>query len=69
VARAVANKELADVVIIDIAAQKAAGIALDILQACPVEGSSSKVIGTDDYAASANSDIVVITSGVPRKPA
>jgi len=68
VARAVANKELADVVIIDIAAQKAAGIALDILQACPVEGSSSKVIGTDDYAASANSDIVVITSGVPRKP-
>ncbi|MBP1607709.1 MAG: mdh 2 [Acidobacteria bacterium] len=68
VARAVANKELADVVIIDIAAQKAAGIALDILQACPVEGSSSKVIGTDDYAASANSDVVVITSGVPRKP-
>ena len=68
VARAVANKELADVVIIDIAAQKAAGIALDILQACPVEGSSSRVIGTDDYAASANSDVVVITSGVPRKP-
>jgi malate dehydrogenase len=68
VARAVANKELADVVIVDIAAQKAAGIALDILEACPVEGSSAKVIGTDDYAASANSDIVVITSGVPRKP-
>ena len=68
VARAVANKGLADVVIIDIAAQKAAGIALDILQACPVEGSSSRVIGTDDYAASANSDVVVITSGVPRKP-
>jgi malate dehydrogenase len=68
VARCIADKELADVVIVDIADQKAAGIALDILQACPVEGSSSKVIGTDDYAASANSDVVVITSGVPRKP-
>jgi malate dehydrogenase len=70
VARAVAHKELADVVIVDIADQKAAGIALDIYQSCPISGSSARVIGvgTVDFAASANSDVVVITSGVPRKP-
>jgi malate dehydrogenase len=68
VARAIAVKELADVVIIDIADQKAAGIALDIYQACPIDGSDTRVIGGSDYSASANSDVVVITSGVPRKP-
>jgi malate dehydrogenase len=72
VARAVAHKELADVVIIDIADTKAAGIALDIYQSCPVAGSSAKVVGfgaTDEgFAHTANSDVVVITSGVPRKP-
>ena len=68
VARGVADKQLADVVVIDIADQKAAGIALDMLEACPVWGSDSRVMGTGDYAASADSDIVVITSGVPRKP-
>jgi malate dehydrogenase len=68
VARAIAVKELADVVIIDIAADKAAGIALDIYEACPIDGSDTRVVGTADYAASADSDVVVITSGVPRKP-
>ena len=68
VARAIAVKELADVVVVDIAAEKAQGIALDILEACPIDGSDSRVIGTADYAATANSDVVVITSGVPRKP-
>src|SRR5437870_11859623 len=68
VARGIAEKELADVVVIDIADQKAAGIALDMLEACPVYGSDSRVLGTGDYAESANSDIVVVTSGVPRKP-
>ena len=68
VARGVAEKQLADVVVIDIADQKAAGIALDMLEACPVYGSDSRVMGTGDYAESAHSDIVVITSGVPRKP-
>jgi malate dehydrogenase len=68
VARGVAEKQLADVVVIDIADQKAAGVALDILEACPVYGSDSRVMGTGDYAESANSDIVVVTSGVPRKP-
>ena len=68
VARCIADKELADVVIVDIADQKAAGVALDILEACPITGSDSRVIGGADYAQSANSDVVVITSGVPRKP-
>src|SRR5918994_573012 len=68
VARAIANKELADVVLIDIAETKAQGIALDIFQACPIEGSDSRVSGGSDFADSAGSDVVVITSGVPRKP-
>src|SRR6266568_360042 len=72
VARAIADKELADVVIIDIADQKAKGIALDMYEACPIEGSDSRIIGAgaDDagWRETANSDVVVITSGVPRKP-
>ena len=72
VARAIADKELADVVIIDIADQKAAGVALDMLEACPIEGSDSRVVGyganDEGWKATADSDVVVITSGVPRKP-
>src|ERR1041384_3300113 len=72
VARAIADKELADVVIIDIADQKAKGVALDMYEACPIEGSDSRVVGvgaTDDgWKETANSDVVVITSGVPRQP-
>jgi malate dehydrogenase len=72
VARAVADKELADVVIIDIAETKATGVALDMLEACPIEGSDSRVVGygaTDEgWKQTADSDVVVITSGVPRKP-
>src|SRR5829696_8774826 len=72
VARAIADKELADVVIIDIADQKAGGVALDMLEACPIEGSDSRVVGyganDEGWAQTANSDVVVITSGVPRKP-
>jgi malate dehydrogenase len=68
VARAIAEKELADVVIIDIADQKAAGIALDVYETCPILGSDSRIIGGGDWGAAAGSDIVVITSGKPRKP-
>jgi len=68
VGRAIANLGLADVVLIDIADQKAAGVALDIRQACPIEGSDARLLGGSDYALGANSDVVVITSGVPRKP-
>src|SRR6476660_9298560 len=69
---AVADKELADVVIIDIAETNAAGVALDMLEACPIEGSDSRVVGygaTDEgWKQTAGSEVVVITSGVPRKP-
>ena len=68
VARCIADKALADVVIVDIANEKAAGIALDIFQACPIDGSDTRLVGSSDYAATANSDVVVVTSGVPRKP-
>jgi malate dehydrogenase len=68
VARAIANRELADVVLIDIAAEKARGVALDIYQACPIEGSDARLIGGDAWEDTAGSDIVVVTSGVPRKP-
>src|SRR5919108_3709869 len=72
VARAIADKELADVVIIDIAETKAAGVGLDMLEACPIEGSDARVVGyganDEGWAQTANSDVVVITSGVPRKP-
>jgi malate dehydrogenase len=68
VARCIADRELADVVIVDIADQKAAGVALDMLESCPITGSDSRVIGGADYSQTANSDVVVITSGVPRKP-
>jgi malate dehydrogenase len=68
VARAIAVKELADVVIVDIAGEKAQGIALDIFEACPIDGSDTRLVGTTDYAATADSDVVVVTSGVPRKP-
>jgi malate dehydrogenase len=68
VARAIADKELADVVIVDIADQKAAGVALDMLESCPITGSDSRLIGGADYSQTSDSDVVVITSGVPRKP-
>ncbi|MBM4421556.1 MAG: malate dehydrogenase [Chloroflexi bacterium] len=68
VARVVASKELADVVIIDIAEQKAAGVALDMYEACPIDGSDARVIGGADWDAASGSDVVVITSGKPRKP-
>jgi len=72
VARAIADKELADVVIIDIAEQKAKGIALDMYEACPIEGSDARIIGAGadeaGWKETADSDVVVVTSGVPRKP-
>ena len=68
VARAIAEKELADVVLIDIADQKARGVALDMYETCPILGSDTRILGGNDWSAAAGSDIVVITSGKPRKP-
>src|SRR6266487_253796 len=63
-----AEKDYADVVMYDIVPNMPQGKALDLLEAGPVLGYDSAVIGTNDYADTANSDIVVITSGLPRKP-
>src|SRR5512146_191363 len=64
----IAAKELADVVLVDILEGIPEGKALDLLQAMPIEKRDSFVVGGQDYALTANSDIVIITAGVPRKP-
>ncbi|GGG89941.1 malate dehydrogenase [Silvibacterium dinghuense] len=64
----IASKELADVVLLDVVEGIPQGKALDLLEAMPIEKRDSHVIGTNDYADTANSDIVVITAGIPRKP-
>jgi malate dehydrogenase len=64
----IASKELADVVLIDVVEGVPQGKALDLLEAMPIEKRDVSVIGANDYAATANSDIVVITAGIPRKP-
>jgi malate dehydrogenase len=64
----IASKELADVVLIDIAEGIPQGKGLDLLEAMPIEKRDSYVKGTNDYSDTANSDIVVITAGIPRKP-
>ena len=63
-----AAKELCDVVLVDIIEGVPQGKALDILQSGPVLGSDVQVTGSNDYAPTANSDIVVVTAGFPRKP-
>jgi malate dehydrogenase len=68
VAHWIASKELADVVLIDIVEGVPQGKGLDLLEAMPIEKRDSHIIGTNDYKDSANSDIVVITAGIPRKP-
>lgn len=67
-AQRLAERDYADVVMFDIVPNMPQGKALDILQAGPILGYDSLVTGTNDYIDTANSDIVVITSGFPRKP-
>jgi len=62
------EKGLGDVVLIDIIEDKPQGLALDLKEAAPVEGYEPTVVGTNDYADTAGSDIVVITAGFPRQP-
>ncbi len=64
----IADKELADVVLVDVVEGVPQGKGLDILEAGPVEGYDVLVTGSNGYEATANSDIVVITAGFPRKP-
>lgn len=63
-----ASKELGDVVLLDINEGAAQGKALDLYESSPVEGFDSKITGSSDYKDSANSDVVIITAGLPRKP-
>nr|MDQ3746441.1 malate dehydrogenase [Acidobacteriota bacterium] len=64
-----ASKELGDVVLVDIVEGMPQGKALDLAQAAPIEGFDSALVGaTNDYAPTAGSDVVIITSGLPRKP-
>ncbi len=63
-----AERELADIVLIDILEGMPQGKALDLSQALPVIGKDSKVTGTNSYDATSGSDIIIITAGVPRKP-
>jgi len=64
----IAAKELADVVLIDIIEGMPQGKSLDLQQAGPVEGFDVNIMGTNDYADTAGSDIVIITAGLARKP-
>src|SRR5947207_13317838 len=64
----VASKELANVVLIDVLEGVPQGKGLDLLEAMPIQKRDSFVLGTNDYVDTANSDIVVITAGIPRKP-
>jgi malate dehydrogenase len=63
-----AAKELGDIVLLDIVEGMPQGKALDLYEASPVEGYDAHIVGTNDYADTAGSDIVIITSGIPRKP-
>src|SRR3989338_7413210 len=63
-----AAHELGDIVLVDIAPGVPQGKSLDLSQAAPVEGFDLKIVGTNSYAETANSSIVVITAGLPRKP-
>lgn len=63
-----AEKEIADIVLVDIVEGMPQGKALDLLEAMPVIGKDVSIIGTNDYDATAGSDIIVITAGLARKP-
>lgn len=67
-AQRLAEKDIADVVLLDIIEGRPQGLALDLMQARGIERHDRQIIGTNDYADTANSDVIVITAGLPRKP-
>ena len=67
-AHLIALKELGDVVLFDVAAGIAKGKALDIAQSSPINGFNINLAGTDNYEDTKNSDVIIVTAGVPRKP-
>lgn len=68
VAQRLAEKELADVVLIDIVKGLPQGKALDLQEAAPIENHDARLVGTNAYEASEGSDVVIVTAGLPRKP-
>src|SRR5438552_1341516 len=64
----VVQKGLAEVVLIDIVEGLPQGVALDMRESSPIEGFEPNIVGTNDYADTAGSDVVVITAGLPRQP-
>lgn len=63
-----ASKELGDIVLLDVVEGVPQGKALDLMEAAPVEGYDCNIVGTNDYADTAGSDVVVITAGIARRP-
>src|SRR3989338_8371229 len=64
----IASKDLGDVVLVDVVEGWPQGKALDLLEAGPIEGFNADVKGTNSYGDTKNSDVIVITAGLPRKP-
>lgn len=67
-AQKIVAKELADVVLVDVVDGVPQGKGLDMLESAPVEGYDAKIVGTNGYTETADSDLIVITAGFPRKP-
>ena len=67
-AQRILERNLANVVLVDIVAGRPQGVALDLAQAAGCEGHNRTIVGTNDYQDTANSDIVVVTAGLPRRP-
>src|SRR4030043_1597060 len=63
-----AARELGNVVLVDVLEGRPQGKALDLMQARPVFGFNAEIVGANDYAASQDSQVVIITAGIPRKP-
>jgi malate dehydrogenase len=63
-----AERELADLVLVDVVEGMPQGKSLDMLQAMPIIGKDVEIVGANDYAATQGSDIIIITAGLPRKP-
>lgn len=67
-ARRIVEKDLADVVLVDIVEGLPQGKALDIMESSPIEGFKAKILGINDYSQTKDSDIVVVAAGIARKP-
>ena len=67
-AQRIVEKQLADVVLVDIVEGLAEGKALDMMQSAATEGFDTKIIGADNYEQTDNSDVIIVTAGIARKP-